>query len=106
MAPVDLDKLRRHVDHVRGNQRRLREIVAGGREAFLADDITITASIRYLQTSIEAVIDIGNHVISREGLGIPRTYAETIDLLVDRAPSPNGFLTSRKSNFRKSASFV
>lgn len=88
MAPVDLNKLRHHIDHVRGNLRRLRDIADQGREAFLSDDITSTASVRYLQTSIEAVIDIGNHIISREGLGIPRTYAETIELLVDNGILP------------------
>lgn len=88
MAPVDLDKLRNHMDHVRGNLRRLREIATRGRDAFLADEITSTASTHYLQTSIEAVIDIGNHIVSREGLGIPRTYADTLDLLVDHAILP------------------
>lgn len=88
MAPVDLDKLRHHVDHVRGNLRRLRDIAGQGREAFLSDEITSTASVRYLQTAIEAVIDIGNHIISREGLGIPSTYAETIELLVDAGILP------------------
>ncbi|MGH9382653.1 MAG: hypothetical protein ACRD2Z_18905 [Thermoanaerobaculia bacterium] len=48
MPPVDADKLRHHIDHVRGNLRRLRDIAAQGREAFLASDITINATVRYL----------------------------------------------------------
>lgn len=84
MAPVDVDKLRQHVDHIRGNLRRLRGIAAKGRGAFLADEIAQAASIRYLQTAIEAMIDVANHVISREGLGVPRSYAEAMELLVDR----------------------
>lgn len=88
MAPVDVDKLRHHIDHIRGNLRRLGEIGERGRSAFIADDITSTAAVRYLQTAVEAVLDIGNHVISREGLGIPHTYAETIELLVDNDVLP------------------
>ena len=51
---------------------------------FPVDEIAQAASIRYLQTAIEAMIDVANHVISREGLGIPRSYAEAMELLVDR----------------------
>ena len=83
MAPVDPDKLRHHLDHIRGRLRQLRKVAAQGHEAFLADEIVQAATVRWLHTAIEAVIDVANHVISREGLGIPRTYAEVIELLVD-----------------------
>jgi len=65
MAPVDRDKLRSHLDHVRGNLRRLSEIHATGRDEFLTDDVVQAAATRWLQTAIEAMIDIANHVIAR-----------------------------------------
>lgn len=34
-----------------------------------------------LQTAIEAMIDIGNHIISRKGFEIPKTYADTFEIL-------------------------
>lgn len=34
-----------------------------------------------LQIAIEAMIDIGNHIISREGLGTPKTYRDTFEIL-------------------------
>jgi uncharacterized protein YutE (UPF0331/DUF86 family) len=34
-----------------------------------------------LQIAIEAMIDIGNHIISRKGLGTPKTYRDTFEIL-------------------------
>ncbi len=88
MAPVDRDKLRSHLDHIRGNIRRLSEIRAAGHDEFLADDVAQAAVTRWLQTAIEAMIDIANHVIAREGLGVPRSYADTMEILVGEGVLP------------------
>ena len=81
MVPVDRTKLRSHIDFVRRNVRRLEELRAEGKERFLADDRSQAAATRWLQTAVEALIDIGNHVIAREGFGVPRSYAETVEIL-------------------------
>ncbi len=81
MAPVDPDKLRHHLDYARSNVRHLERVRAEGRDAFLADERTQMATVRWLQTAIEALLDSGHHVIAREGLGIPRQYSDTIVLL-------------------------
>lgn len=88
MAPVDRDKLRHHVQYVRGNLRLLQEIRASGRETFLADQTLQAAAIRYLQTGVEALIDIANHIIAREGLGLPRSYGEAVSILVENEMLP------------------
>lgn len=88
MAPVDPDKLRHHIDHVRDRLRHLRRVAAEGRDSFLADEVSQAATVRWLHTAIEAVVDVGNHVISREGLGIPRSYAEVIEILVEHGYLP------------------
>jgi uncharacterized protein YutE (UPF0331/DUF86 family) len=88
MAPVDRGKLRSHLDHVRGNLRRLRELQSDGRDGFLGDEVVQAAATRWLQTSIEAMIDIANHIIAREALGVPRSYAETIEILVSEGVLP------------------
>lgn len=81
-AGVDLEKLRQKVQYVRDSVRHLSEMRAGGREAFLADRILEAAATRYLHTGIEAMIDAANHIISREGLGLPKTYHEAMSLLL------------------------
>ena len=90
MAPIDLTKLRSHIDFVRANLRRLETVHERGREEFLSDDIAQAAATRWLQTSIEALVDISNHIIAREGLGVPRAYAETIEILTREGVLPPG----------------
>lgn len=82
MAPVDRSKLRSHIDFVRGNLRRLEEVRDAGRSSFLSDETAQAAATRWLQTAVEALIDIANHVVAREGLGVPRAYSETMEILV------------------------
>jgi uncharacterized protein YutE (UPF0331/DUF86 family) len=88
VAPVDLTKLRSHIDFVRANLRKLEMVHERGREEFLSDDITQAAATRWLQTSIEALVDMSNHIIAREGLGVPRAYAETIEILTREGVLP------------------
>lgn len=88
MAPVDLAKLRSHVDFVRGNLRRLEGVREQGRDRFLDDEVAQAAATRWLQTAVEALIDIANHVIAREGLGVPRAYSEAIEILTREGVLP------------------
>ncbi|HET9481869.1 MAG TPA: DUF86 domain-containing protein [Candidatus Polarisedimenticolia bacterium] len=73
------------IDYARDAVRRLREIGKTEHDQFLDDDILQAAAVRYLQTGIEALLDMANHIVAREGLGTPRSYQEAIDLLVDHA---------------------
>lgn len=82
MAPVDPDRLRPKIHHIRERLRRLRAVGARGWDAFRDDDLLQDAAVRNLQTSVEAVLDMANHIVAREGLGTPASYREAIDLLV------------------------
>jgi uncharacterized protein YutE (UPF0331/DUF86 family) len=95
VALVDRSKLRSHIDFVRGNLRRLEEIRGAGRSSFLSDELAQAAATRWLQTAVEALIDIANHVVAREGLGVPRAYSETMEILVREAVLP----TDRRDSF-------
>jgi uncharacterized protein YutE (UPF0331/DUF86 family) len=88
VAPIDLTKLRSHIDFVRANLRKLEMVHERGREEFLSDDIAQAAATRWLQTSIEALVDISNHIIAREGLGVPRAYADTVEILTREGVLP------------------
>lgn len=77
----DPDVLRQKLQFVRENLRHLRELRAGSREEFLEDWKAQAAATRGLQVGIEAMLDAANHIIAREGLGLPKTYQEAIDLL-------------------------
>ncbi len=53
-------------------------------EGFLDDEETAYAAVYELQTALEAVADIGNHLIAAVGLGTPQTREE-IMLILGRA---------------------
>jgi uncharacterized protein YutE (UPF0331/DUF86 family) len=89
VAPVDLAKLRSHLDFIRSNLRKLEKIRSKGRSAFIEDEVSQAAVARWLQTAIEAAIDIANHVIAREGLGVPKAYSETMEILVREGVLPS-----------------
>lgn len=101
MAPVDRDKIRAHLDFIRGRLRALRRLTGEGRERFLEDAIRPAAAVRMLHTAIEAMIDIANHVVARRGLGVPKTYAEALDLLIDEGILP----AEHRETFRQMVRF-
>jgi len=74
MVPVEPDRLRPKIDHVRERLRRLRAVRDRGRETFLDDELLQDAAVRNLQTAIEAVLHMANHIVARGGLGIPDRY--------------------------------
>lgn len=88
MAPVDREKLRSHLDHLRGDLRRLERIRDEGRSVFLEDEVAQAAETRRLQNAVEAMIDIANHVIAREGLGVPKASADSKEILVREGVLP------------------
>jgi len=87
MTP-DLRKLRQKIHYVRDSVRRLEELRSRGRVAFLEEPLAEPAAIRLLQVAIEAVLDAANHIVAREGWGLPKSYREAIDLLIGNGVLP------------------
>ncbi|MGB4130399.1 MAG: DUF86 domain-containing protein, partial [Tepidanaerobacteraceae bacterium] len=50
-------------------------------DEFTSDFKNFDSAKYNLQIAIEAMIDIGNHIISRKGLGTPKTYRDTFEAL-------------------------
>ncbi|WP_273701903.1 type VII toxin-antitoxin system HepT family RNase toxin [Tepidanaerobacter acetatoxydans] len=50
-------------------------------DEFISDFKNFDSAKYNLQIAIEAMIDIGNHIISRKGLGTPKTYSDTFEIL-------------------------
>jgi len=56
------------------------------------EDFTLRGAIeRYLEVSLECVLDIGEMVISKEDFRKPETYKEVIEILGDEGILPGGF---------------
>jgi uncharacterized protein YutE (UPF0331/DUF86 family)/predicted nucleotidyltransferase len=52
-------------------------------DEFLTDVVAIGAARYYLQTAIEAMLDINVHILSQQGLGTFETHAQTIEALAE-----------------------
>jgi uncharacterized protein YutE (UPF0331/DUF86 family) len=60
---------------------QLRQIAQIDQKRFVEDRLVLGAAKYYLQTAIEACIDIGNHIISSEGYRAPRDYRDVFTIL-------------------------
>ena len=104
MSP-DREKIRQKVQFIRDALRLLDQIREGGQEAFSQDAIAQAAAVRGLQVAIEAILDAANHIIAREGLGLPKTYRESVELLARHGILPQDRLPAfvRMVGFRNRA---
>ena len=78
---VDRELIATRVAKVREQLRHLARLATLSREAFLGSMTEQHAVERELQIMIEACLDIGHHVISREGLRRPGDYREVFAVL-------------------------
>ena len=97
---IDRDKVRDKTTFIRRNLDTLRKLADTPRDAFLDGSIHFHAAVRLLQTSVEAMIDTGAHIVAREGLGSPKSYGEVFDLLSSAKIIPLEYLDKAKAMAR------
>lgn len=78
---VDAELIATRVAKIREQLRHLTRLEAIPREQFLTSSLEQHATERELAIVIEACLDIGHHVISREGLRRPGDYREVFGIL-------------------------
>jgi uncharacterized protein YutE (UPF0331/DUF86 family) len=78
---VDSHIILARIDRIRECVTKLKRFAALGEEQFLTDALAVDSAERNLQTAIQAVIDIGNHVAADMDLGAPKDYKDIFDLL-------------------------
>lgn len=71
------------IDVVLDNLEKLRSLKIKTYEDFIADFRNIDSALHRLQTSIQALLDIGSYIIASLGLKTPNTNAEIIEILSD-----------------------
>lgn len=79
---VDKQRLEDKIYFVKKNLKKLYELKKEAKENFISDYRIFDSAKYNLQVSIEALIDIGNHIISRENFELPATNADTFRILV------------------------
>jgi uncharacterized protein YutE (UPF0331/DUF86 family) len=75
----------------------LRDIAQIEQAAFLSDPAKIGGAKYYLQTSIAACLDLGNHIIAAEHYRLPKDYRDIFTVLSENKVIPDDFaLTLRR----------
>lgn len=80
---VDLEKLRKKINLIEDNLTKLEILKQFSREELMGDFIRLAAVKYFLQTSIEAMIDIANHIIARERYAAPTSSADAFKILFE-----------------------
>jgi uncharacterized protein YutE (UPF0331/DUF86 family) len=78
--PRKIESLFRDLD---GYLASLKQLALLSRDNLAKDQISLGAAKYYLQISVECCINVANHVISRQGLRTPETYAESFTILAE-----------------------
>jgi len=85
---VDRSKVYTKIQFLKMSLKRLEELKQHSQDEFL-ENFTYFDSAKYnLIVAIEAIIDICNHIISRENLEVPSTSADSIKILVKHGVIP------------------
>ncbi len=91
---VNPEKVNRLLHSLKEALSQLRDISSMDWEGYKKDRIAMGAANYYLQTGIEACIDIGNHIISSEGYRSPKDYRDVFVVLQE-----NGILPDEAAKF-------
>lgn len=97
---VDRVKLRQKIAFIEKNLRLLENLRNVPFEEFDQDSVNFNAAVRLLQISIESMLDIANHIVARERLGMPNTYAESFDFLASGKVITSEYASRVKSMVR------
>jgi uncharacterized protein YutE (UPF0331/DUF86 family) len=81
MSKIDTKRVLDKIKVIEDCLSKLKTLAQLPLNEFISDFKYFDSAKYNLQTAIEAMVDIGNHIISRKGLGIPKTYADTFEIL-------------------------
>ena len=93
---IDKDKLIKKISIIQNSLSNLRELSKSSPKDFLSDFKYYDSAKYNLQVTIEAMIDIGNHIISRLNYEPPKTYADTFQILSNHNILPSQSVTKYK----------
>jgi uncharacterized protein YutE (UPF0331/DUF86 family) len=91
MTPLDKESLQSKIARIRKNLKELKKLGELPYDEYTEDILHTATAERLLQISIEAMLDIGSHIIAEESFGEPLEYRDVFVLLVK-----NGILPKEK----------
>lgn len=82
---LDGRRIMEKIDYIRNTARpALLQLATLAEDQFLTDRIALGATKYYLQSSIEVMLDIANHIMTRKGLGTFEMHAKTFETLAEQ----------------------
>ena len=93
---VDPRKVNRVFSNLRNYLEKLTLLASVPRDEFLDDFTKIESAKHLLQNSVEACLDVANHIIAREQFRSPESYAHSFEILVEQGILPEEFLPTLK----------
>jgi uncharacterized protein YutE (UPF0331/DUF86 family) len=97
---VDESRILHKLQAITDSLSKLEELAQMGGDVFLTDFRSIDSAKYNLQTSIEAMIDICNHIISRKRLRVPATNVESFEVVSEAGLLPADALPVYRSMAR------
>lgn len=81
---IDVNRITEKINYIRQVCLPALKLIATKPQSEFVQDIVAVGGARYyLQTAVEAMLDINNHILSRQGLGIFETHVRTLEILSD-----------------------
>lgn len=97
---VDREKIRQKLQFMRQELRELKKLQGMDLSQFQSNRLYEAAATRMLQVTIEAMLDLCAHIISKEGWGLPKSYVETVELAARNGLIPLQFENTYKAMAR------
>lgn len=85
---VDQEVLQHKINIIENNLTKMETLAALPEQEFLDKFFYVESAKHLLQVSVEALLDIANHIIARERYRSPKTYAESFLILVEQTIIP------------------
>jgi uncharacterized protein YutE (UPF0331/DUF86 family) len=91
---VRAEVIRRRLNRLDEHIQVLTRLQRYSLEEFLADPERYGSAERFLHLAIEAVLDMGNHVVAEEGLGVVNWYSDIPKILAEKGYLASGLRDS------------
>ena len=88
---INIDLVRRRIDLVNVSLQRLRRFQRFSLAEFGAHPDNFAVAEHHLRRALEAVFDLGRHLIAKKGWGHPQDYRSIITLLAQNGVLPKEF---------------
>jgi len=90
---MTFEQIQSRLDVLKANLEKLDEIPQSSFEEFASDFRNIDATLHILQTSIQALLDLGSYLVAQRALAVPQTSHEIFERLEEAGHLPAGTAT-------------